>query len=117
MSNLAQYVFHKCKTRRGTHWNRYGPFYLCAVAVPLVVADILRHVLVDNGMWTPADRISPAMYRPGCNQPIAKCLSPIGFVFTIVFTYTGYILLITGNLWAANLHTKLRDAWRKLRRG
>lgn len=30
---------------RGSHWKRYGPFYLTTLAVPLVMADLTRHVL------------------------------------------------------------------------
>ena len=30
---------------RGTHWTRYGPLYLVGIAVPLVMADLTRHVL------------------------------------------------------------------------
>ena len=45
LTNLAQYTLHKCATRRGSHWNRLGPFYLTLAAVPLVMADLTRHVL------------------------------------------------------------------------
>jgi hypothetical protein len=30
---------------RGSHWSRLGPFYLTLAAVPLVMADLTRHVL------------------------------------------------------------------------
>ena len=33
---------HSCS---GTHWQRYGPLYLMLLAVPLVMADLTRHVL------------------------------------------------------------------------
>ena len=32
-------------TCRGTHWQKYGPLYLVGLAVPLVMADLTRHVL------------------------------------------------------------------------
>lgn len=45
-------------------------------------------------------------------------LSPMGVLFTIVFTYTGFILLAIGTMWNANLTTKLsslKEKWRQLR--
>lgn len=32
-------------SRRGSHWQKYGPLYLVSVAVPLIMADLTRHVL------------------------------------------------------------------------
>ena len=45
-----QFVFQvlyltACSKCRGTHWQRYGPLYLVGIAVPLVMADLTRHVL------------------------------------------------------------------------
>lgn len=113
MTNIAQYVGHKCKSRRGkTHWQRWGPFYFCVIAVPLVILDILRHILMDAGMWTANSAINPSMFRVGCDDPTAKCLSVVGWIFTIMCTYTGYVLLIIGTVWAADLHIKIREVWR-----
>lgn len=45
-------------------------------------------------------------------------LSPMGVLFTIVFTYFGFMLLAIGTMWNANLMTKLsslKDKWRQLR--
>lgn len=46
-------------------------------------------------------------------------LSPMGVLFTIGCTYTGFILLAIGTMWNANIGTKLssiKDKWRQLRR-
>jgi len=118
ITNLAQYVLHKCLgMRRGSHWNRFGPFYLCVLAVPLIMADLLRHVLQDAGVWP-----SPGsdMYRSDCPYSThgiggIRCLSWVGWVFTILCTYTGFALLIWGMLWATEIHTKLANAWRAIR--
>lgn len=46
ITNLAQYVLHKCfKRHNHSHWNRFGPFYLCAAGVPLIMMDNTRHIL------------------------------------------------------------------------
>jgi hypothetical protein len=41
------------------------------------------------------------MYRPGCDRSVSNlggifCLTPIGVLFSLVFTYTGFICLIAG---------------------
>ncbi|KAM9981763.1 hypothetical protein ACTFIY_004062 [Dictyostelium cf. discoideum] len=117
LSNLAQYHFHKCKKRpsdRG-HWIKYGPFYLTAIAVPLATFDILRHILVDNSIWTIHSFISPAAYRPGCENENITCLSVMGWFSAIVFTYTGYACLLVGTIWAADLIPKIKKVWTQLR--
>ncbi|KNC77605.1 hypothetical protein SARC_09937 [Sphaeroforma arctica JP610] len=115
MSNISQYVWWKCANqRKGTHMNRFGPFYLTLMAVPLVMADLTRHILQDSGYWP-----SPgsSMYRSGCTSHWhILCLSKVGFWFTIVFTYSGFALLVVGTVWASNVVPKIRKAWRRIRR-
>lgn len=46
-------------------------------------------------------------------------LSFIGVLFTIIFTYTGFIMLAVGTLWNANIIKKcgeIKQQWRQLRR-
>ena len=45
LTNVSQYVYHKSAFRKGSHLQQYGPFYLTLLAVPLVMADLTRHVL------------------------------------------------------------------------
>jgi len=40
-------------------------------------------------------------------------LSPMGWLFTFVFTYTGFALLMTGTIWNANLIQKIRQQLRR----
>lgn len=55
----------------------------------------------------------------GCHSHEAmKCLGGTGLIFTIIFTYFGFILLMVGSLWNANLLQKLSKAkqdWDKMR--
>ena len=39
LTNLTQYVWHQQlkKTWKRGHWERFGPVYLCALSVPLVM--------------------------------------------------------------------------------
>jgi hypothetical protein len=51
------------------------------------------------------------------NERIA-CLSTIGFVFTILFTYTGFVLLAIATMWNANITEKIRkfrEKWKEIR--
>jgi hypothetical protein len=51
------------------------------------------------------------------NERIA-CLSTIGFVFTILFTYTGFVLLAVATMWNANITQKIRkfrEKWKEIR--
>ncbi|GAM26600.1 hypothetical protein SAMD00019534_097750 [Acytostelium subglobosum LB1] len=117
LSNLAQYHYHKCCSRRSDkgHWHKYGPFYLTLAAVPLATIDLLRHILVDNGIWTPNSWWNPSAYRPNCHHADIVCLTPTGWFFVIFCTYSGYILLMWGTIWCADLHLKIRHVWRQLR--
>jgi hypothetical protein len=45
-----------------------------------------------------------------CDFPFA------GWMFTIVFTYSGFAALVVGVLWGAHIHVKLGAAWTDIRR-
>ncbi|GLC35409.1 hypothetical protein PLESTB_000567700 [Pleodorina starrii] len=116
LTNLAQYTAWKALGRSGTHWQRFGPAWLLVIATPLMCADLMRHCLQDSDIWTgPSSR----MYRDHCG-PVSGlhgfwCLSITGWLFSIVFTYSGFVLLVTAVLWSSNLIAKLRLAWTGLR--
>ena len=64
----------------------------------LVPAD--PPVVADSDIWP-----SPGsdMYRPHCEHSVHNlggiyCLSLVGWLFTIVFTYLGFAMMITGQL-------------------
>lgn len=115
VSNIAQYHWHSAAMRRGSHWRRLGPTYLVLLSLPLVLADPMRHVLQDSGIWTSR---SSSMYRPDCDPRGLHgfwCLSVTGVAFTL-FTYLGFALLVAGVFWQVELVPKLRAAWREIRR-
>jgi len=81
------------------------------------MADLLRHVLQDSGFWP-----SPGsdMYRAHCKYSThglsgIRCLSLVGWLFTIVFTYLGFALLIAGMFWSIDMVKKIRLAWANIR--
>mmetsp|Transcript_11495 Transcript_11495/g.20365 ORF Transcript_11495/g.20365 Transcript_11495/m.20365 type:complete len:143 (+) Transcript_11495:312-740(+) len=112
LTNLTQYTYHKAQLRRGSLWHRQGPTLLLALATPLLLADLARHCLQDSGVW-PAPGSS--MYRDDCDEVAGlaglRCLTAVGWIFSILFTYSGFILMLVSVVWAANIHDKIRSAW------
>lgn len=52
------------------------------------------------------------------NAETYSCLSPVGWVFTVIMTYLGFVCFFFATFWNANLLGKLaaiRDQWRLLR--
>jgi len=165
---VCGYTGIKIKSREGSFLKRYGPFIMVVIATPLILADIVRHLLSDTNLWPWCGdndvypRInqtwndgclwSSTEYKcdlyccvpgtwtgscgpndEGCNfNPInvdscsCECtnnetmsqLSPIGVIFTILFTYLGFFFLSVGVLWNANIVDKLKKVkhqWKLLR--
>lgn len=54
LTNLTQYSYWKTLTKVGTHWHRFGPVYLLALATPLLLADMTRHCLQVRACWLTA---------------------------------------------------------------
>jgi len=120
MIAVNAYILYCARTKRTKlpHFKQYGPFYLTVAAALFIMADLLRHVLQDVNIWKEGPFPGSAQYRAGCEQENITCLSPIGVVFTIIFTYSGFILLFAGTMWNANLLAKLKDIreqWKLLR--
>ncbi|GAX80203.1 hypothetical protein CEUSTIGMA_g7641.t1 [Chlamydomonas eustigma] len=113
LTNLAQFMAHKAAARKGklTTWRRYGPTYLLLAATPLVLADQVRHCLQDSGIWPEP---GSSMYIDDCDIHGLHsffCLTPIGWIFSIFFTYSGFSLMMVSILWSTNLIGKLSRAW------
>jgi len=116
MFGISLYTLNCTKRRKGKgHFFQYGPTYLTILSSFLILADLVRHVLQDADIWPePSSR----QYMPGCHEETFKCLSGVGWIFTIFCTYIGFALLMVGTMWNAALVDKLiamRDKWRELR--
>jgi len=113
MVGVNIYMFYCAKTkRRRTHY-QYVPFILTVLAGCLILLDLMRHVLADHHIWKPGPFPGCSQYRPNCGKENITCLSLTGVLFTIVATYTGFILLFIGTMWNANLISKLKEVKRK----
>ena len=119
------YLFYHARVwREGSCCKKYGPVTLAAIGALLIMADPMRHFLHDNhwwylypkheGDWFPGS----AMYYKGCEEEAWHCLSVVGILFTLVFTYLGFILLTIGTMWNADIVAKLKNIkaqWKELR--
>jgi len=120
MLGLCTYVGWHGRSRNGTRWHKWGPLYLSMLSTILVMADLSRHVIEDLGWWGPYydNGWGAEEYKENCGSEEMQCLSVIGWLFTIVATYTGFTLLAVATLWNANICDKLKDMraeWRRLR--
>lgn len=97
-----------------THLKIYGPLYLLFVASLLILADPLRHVLQDGGVWVGP---SSNAFREGCGEGWS-CLTTTGIFFCVVFTYVGFFAMFTASAWNGNLLAKCRMCareWKDIR--
>jgi len=82
------------------------------------MADQTRHVIQDLEWWPGGDWPGSSEYRSDCHDETFRCLSPVGWVFTVVLTYLGFACLVVGTMWNANICDKIqdfRDKWAELR--
>lgn len=122
MIGLAIYIGYSAKRRSGSRCRKWGPTYLTIAAGFLIMADLTRHILEDVGAWPERmgyhNWFGAGEYRDTCPEETMRCLSVMGVLFTIIATYTGFILLVIGTMWNANIIDKLKDVkaeWKRLR--
>jgi len=117
MVAISYYIYYTAQRRWGTHWHKWGPTYLTITAGLLIMSDQMRHVLQDSGDWPAGPWPGSSEYRTDCHEETFACLSVVGWLFTVVFTYSGFALLMLGTLWNANIVDKLdeiRTKWREI---
>lgn len=132
MALVLGFMLHtrRRRLRRKGFFDRNGPVLLVALAVPLILADTMRHVLQDVGLWPACIKLadgscawySSAEYKAGEAETVQDenltHLSTVGILFTILATYSGFVMLAVGTLWNAEILKKLgsiRDRWNELR--
>eukprot|EP00755_Sulcionema_specki_P004526 Sspe_Gene.30278::Locus_14931_Transcript_1_1_Confidence_1.000_Length_1241::g.30278::m.30278 len=177
---IVAYTYRSSKKKnKGKPWNEWKPpgrkpLFLICLAVPLILAETMRHVLQDtytnygygwpecgdndvfpriNQTWNDHCVWSSSQYRcekyccvpqwnetcgphgdwcggviplpPGedctchcIDDETMKNLSPMGWLFTFTFTYTGFALLFIGVMWNADIMQQLRKIhvmWKVMR--
>jgi len=142
LTNIAQYVgWISSSRRKGLRFlRRFAPLFLCILAVPLVMADLTRHVLLDAGAvqeacdhpdetscvadseckWTTDQGgfcYGTSFWHAGASMGYGpgNALSFVGVLFTIIFTYTGFACMIAGVFWSVDIISKFKDIGRRFR--
>jgi len=106
------------KRKRMPFFKKWGPFLLTFIAMFLILADLMRHVLQDTNVWPAGPWPGSNEYRNNCPKENFTCLSAVGWIFTIVCTYSGFVLLFIGTMWNANFIQKIKQIkqeWKALR--
>lgn len=141
LGGLVGFTVYGAKKRKGGCCSKWGPTILVTISMFLVLADTVRHVLQDQGVW-PEDHCPGYWKCGGSNQYICaaqgsvccptganctagchsnehmSCLCAMGTLFTAIFTYVGFAFLAVGSMWNANLVGKLKEVrtqWKQLR--
>lgn len=115
---LAIFVAWSSKKRAMPLFNKYGPLVFILYSIPLVMLDPTRHIMLDHQLVPASDW---GMYEPDCDSDSLEaitCLTLHGWLITIGSTYLGFVLLIIGSFWNANIVGKfreIREKWRELR--
>jgi len=112
---LNLYTIYTAKRRSLPFWNKFGPSILVVTSSVLIMLEPTRHLWKDDHVFS-ADQM--VEYKENCNGEWWICLSAVGWLFTVGATYIGFILLMWGSFWNANLISKLkeiRDRWRQIR--
>lgn len=107
MTNIVQFCYHKASRRTGTHWQKWGPVYLVAVATVFSLAQPLAVLLIYVGevgypgskMWTNSSWFPNTVHG----------------VILYLLKWIGMVLLMVGVVQITRLHVKIRDKWQQLR--
>lgn len=129
MFSIVQYAYWTVLTKRRNvtgHWAKFGPVYMLLVAAILV--NVQPMCILVIGSWhegiTPQDCAKPDMHDnfPCTNifwtPEATTSLYPNrwqGWVVTILCTYGGFALLITGVVQATGLLQKVQRTWNQAR--
>lgn len=126
MLAMAAYMMWSSRKRSNkSHFHKYGPTYLVILASLFIMADLTRHILEDIKVWPSQMKNGwgSAQYSHSLTcqgKEVFRCLTQVGWLFTVVFTYLGFFLLIVGTMWNSNIVSKaklFRAKWRQLRGG
>ncbi|PRP73158.1 outer membrane autotransporter barrel domain-containing protein [Planoprotostelium fungivorum] len=115
MTLLNGYMLRCAFTKRRHETYRWIPLLLTLLAALMIMAEPSRHLFMDFGLLS-SQFFSE--YRSDCDSETLRCLSRAGIIFTVLFTYIGFVLLFWGTMWNAGLWPKLKaipKKWRQIR--
>jgi len=143
LSNMTHFLVHKCSNhpvrKHRAHCAKYGPAYLCFLAMCLVMVDLTRHLVNDAfghvcleqeklknpsrgltpelfGAFKAQDHIDELCYSQwALNQYNDDgSLSTWGWI-GFLCTWIGFGILMISIFWGIDFHRKMRATWRKTR--
>lgn len=105
-SNMLQFIGRRCGSKNKTlpYLVRWGPFWCVFFGMIGVMLDLTRHLINDNF------HIMPMFNGNGS-------LTIYGWVSSVIGTWVGSILLVTGILWETRVLKKVQVAFRNARSG
>jgi len=107
LTNILQYSYFKCHNRSGTHWQKWGPAYLIAIATVFNMAMPLAVLFIYVGEIGYPDW---KMWHSGSWFP-----NTWHGILLYILKWIGMGCLLVGVLQVTNLHTKIARKWRELR--
>jgi hypothetical protein len=135
---MMQFLIRKCKNhpvrKRRSHFAKFGPCYLLGLATLLIMCDLTRHLINDDFGTQCQDRGAFDKANPGASAynidkkynfcysvPMLDMdnpdgsLSTVGLWSSVIFTWSGFILMFVSIFWGIDFHRKLRMQWRRNR--
>lgn len=105
LTNILQYAHRRAvATRKGTHWQVYGPVYLIAAANVLCMLQPLAVLFIYVG------EVGEKMWKNGSWFPN----TPHGILFYLA-KWIGTACLMVGVVQITQLHLKIAKKWREIR--
>lgn len=133
LTNMLQFMYNKrnrskqkyiSNTPAKTHFWIWGPCYFLFISIFLIMADLTRHLVNDSWRLQNCEKvvIVGGIKKQTCEVhavmneylPTGN-LSVFGIVFTVLFTWIGFLLMAIGILWGLDLPRKMYNTYRKAR--
>lgn len=95
------------------------------LATLLIMCDYTRHLLNDNWSTVCDDDVSglPSKYSEACySVPFLNMedadgnLTAVGLWSSVIFMWTGFVLMFISIFWAIDFPRKMQKQWRKIQR-
>jgi hypothetical protein len=111
LTNIVQFCYHKASKSRAhypTHWQKWKPVYIVAVATIFSMLMPLAVLFVYVGeVGYPESKMWRGSWFP--NTPLGISL--------YILKWVGMVMLLVGVVQITELHTKIRDKWDQIRTG
>lgn len=133
LTNMLQFMYNKrnrskqkyvANTALKSHFWIWGPCYFLFLSIFLIMADLTRHLVNDSWRLQNCEKvvIVGGIKKQTCEVhavmneylPTGN-LSVFGIVFTVLFTWIGFLLMAIGILWGLDLPRKMYNTYRKAR--